>query len=273
MSRKQKIGVIGCGVVGSAVSHGFQRLGHSVVCHDKKFDNTSVQDVCDSRVVFICAPTPSKEDGSCNIDIVKEIIQELFDANYEGIICIKSTVPPGTTQHFKEYFSTENICFVPEFLRERCAISDFVDNHDVCIIGADGPDAQEQYEIIKECHGSLPDQFSHLSPKEAEFCKYFNNCYNALLITFANSFYTICKEVGVDYAAVKGACIKRKHINDIYLDCNENMRGFGGVCLPKDTKAMDHLCKANNTDVHLFENILEENEKYKRTVFPGMRES
>jgi UDP-glucose 6-dehydrogenase len=112
-----------------------------------------------------------------------------------------------------------------------------------------------------------------LSPKEAEFCKYFNNCYNALLITFANSFYTICKEVGVDYAAVKEACTKRKHINDIYLDCNENMRGFGGVCLPKDTKAMDHLCKANNTDVHLFENILEENEKYKTTVFPGMRES
>ena len=64
---------------------------------------------------------------------------------------------------------------------------------------------------------------------------------------------------------------KREKIADVYLECNENMRGFGGVCLPKDTAALDSLAKELNLDVDFFRMIISENKKYKTTVFKGMR--
>ena len=263
-----KIGILGHGVVGSAVAHGLQRIGNSVFVHDPKL-NTSVEDVLDTEIIFICVPTPSSENGACDITIVESVIEELCRENYDGVICIKSTVPPGTTGDFRNQFSSDKICFVPEFLRERCAISDFVDNHNLCVIGCE---SIEHFDLIKSCHGNLPAKFVHLTTEEAEFSKYFSNCYNATLITFANAFYAACKSIGVNYSSIKQAIVNLDHISDSYLDCNENFRGFGGACLPKDTKAMDYFCKSRNLDVELFKAILEENEKYKTTVFPGMRE-
>ena len=105
---------------------------------------------------------------------------------------------------------------------------------------------EKSFEIVKESHGHYPKKFINVTPTEDEFCKYFNNIYNATLITLANSFYEVCKANGVDYRNVKNAIASRDHINNLYLDCNENFRGFGGVCLPKDTKAIDALCKELN---------------------------
>ena len=157
---------------------------------------------------------------------------------------------------------------MPEFLRERCAEIDFVENHDVCIIGTYD---DESYNIIKKSHGKFPKKFIKLTPTEAELTKYFNNVYNSTLITFANSFYEICKSLGVEYINVKDAIVNRENISDIYLDCNENLRGFGGMCLPKDTSALAYLARELNLDIDFFDNIIKENTKYKITVFRGMR--
>ena len=269
--KKHIVGVVGVGIVGTAAKLGFERLGHRVLCHDIKYENSKIEDLLECEVIFICVPSPSREDGSCNTEIVDSVVGDLVAGKYAGIICIKSTVPPGTTASFKEKYNIDNLCFVPEFLRERCAIADFFDNHDVCIIGADGNNSEHQYELIKSCHGKLPKTFSLVTTTEAEFCKYFNNCYNAMLVTFANSFYTMCEDIGASYYAVKEACINRDHINDVYLDCNENLRGFGGMCLPKDTKAIDYFIKQRGLSCQLFETIIKENNKYKVTVFDGMR--
>ena len=90
-------------------------------------------------------------------------------------------------------------------------------------------------------------------------------------ITFANSFYELCKKMGVDYNKMKDTLKNRSNINMNYLECNKNFRGFGGVCLPKDTKAMDYLVKQLGLDVEFFGHILTENEKYSITVPNGMR--
>ena len=85
----------------------------------------------------------------------------------------------------------------------------------------------------------------------------------------ANSFYEACKLSGVNYTNVKNAVVNRKHIHSNYLECNDNFRGFGGMCLPKDVSAMAKLME--NTDVDFFEDLLDENNNYKVTVFEGMR--
>tara|TARA_R110000787_G_scaffold280189_1_gene390795 strand:- start:4997 stop:5794 length:798 start_codon:yes stop_codon:yes gene_type:complete len=261
---EMKVGIIGVGVVGKACKFGFQLLGHDVSVHDLKL-NTTIENVLDTEIVFLCVPTPQSSDGSCDISIVESVVTQLKHKEYQGIVAIKSTIAPGTTENLTEKTGLQ-ICFVPEFLRERCAVTDFTENHDVCIIGTRD---DRVFEKVKECHGSFPDNFVQISPSEAEFCKYFNNVYNAMLIIFANSFYEICKKHDVEYSNVKNAIINRNHINGNYLECNKNFRGFGGVCLPKDTAAMAKL--AQETNVEFFKNLLEENAKYKTTVYEGMR--
>ena len=260
-----EIGVIGIGVVGSAVKFGFERLGHDVSYHDT-VKNTSIKDILHTQVCYICVPTPANEDGSCDTSIVESVLDELVEHQYAGIACIKSTVIPGTTERLQKKFRA--LAFVPEFLRERYAISDFIQDHEVCVIGTDN---DIFYEIIKESHGDYPKEFIQCTPTEAEFAKYFHNVHNAMQITFANSFYEVCVKMGVDYNKMKNTLKNRSNMNMAYLDCNKNFRGFGGVCLPKDTKAMDYLSKKLDLDVGFFDHILSENEKYRVTVPDGMR--
>ena len=262
-----KVGIIGIGAVGSAVKHGFEKLGHEVLIHDIKY-NTSIDEVLDSEVAFICVPTPSANNGMCDISIVDNVICELDDSNYNGVIAIKSTIIPGTTRSLIKKYPNLKICFVPEFLRERCAEIDFIENHDICIVGTQN---DEFYEVIKTSHGKFPKKFLKVTETEAELVKYFNNVYNSTLITFANNFYEICKSLDVDYDNVKTAACNRVHINDVYLDCNENLRGFGGVCLPKDTAALAALGEELGLKDNFFNNILDQNKKYKTTVFDKMR--
>lgn len=260
-----KIGIVGDGVVGSAIGFGFERLGHDVYVHDIKYD-TVIKSVLDTEICYISVPTPSDIDGSCDSRIVEQVIDELISNQYAGVIAIKSTVIPGTTERLIQ--KNDRICFVPEFLRERCAISDFMENHEVCVIGAHH---QNDYDVIKKSHGTYPNHFVKCTPTEAEFSKYFHNIHNAMEIVFANSFFEVCQTMGVDYDKVKDCLKGRSNINFNYLECNKNFRGFGGVCLPKDTKAMDFLCKSLNLDVKFFQNIITENSKYYKTVPNGMR--
>jgi UDPglucose 6-dehydrogenase len=262
-----KVGVVGYGVVGAAVGESLKELGHEVSPHDITM-NTQLSDVLGSALCFLCVPTPKSEKGECDTTIVEEVIANLDHEDYPGIICIKSTVEPGTTRRLAEKYPQRSICFVPEFLRERCAKEDFQDNHDLCVIGCE---SELEFQLIKKAHGRYPKSFIKVPPTEAELCKYFNNIYNATLVVFANSFYEVCKNLDADYSAVKNAMVARDHIGDFYLNCKEDLRGFGGMCLPKDTSAMAKLCENKGINVDFFKHLLSENDKYEVTVFDGMR--
>ena len=262
------IGIVGIGIVGGAIKHGLKKLGHKRIVHDIKL-KTKIGDVVNADIVFICVPTPSTPNGDCDTSVVESVVNELSNLEYKGVICIKSTVKPGTTKKLSKDFPTLNLSFVPEFLRERCAISDFIENHDLCVIGTD---SKKTFDLIKKVHGKYPKNIVQLSVTESEFVKYFSNTYNAILITFANNFYEICKKMGVDYTNVKNAVVRGSHINDQYLDCNDNFRGYGGVCLPKDIKAISNLAEELGLKGKIFKTIIEDNGKYKTTVFNGMRE-
>lgn len=261
------IGIAGVGVIGSACKYGFEKLGHRISIHDPKF-NTNVEEILNSEVIYICVPTPSKEDGSCDTSIVRSVVDELMRKNYQGIIAIKSTVEPGTTESLIQEYYNDKICFVPEFLRERCAFVDFTENHEVLAVGTKN---DEVYDKVIESHGKYPKQYAKLAPTEAELLKYYSNVFNALRIIFANEMYEICKALGADYTKVKDTFVLRGTAKDIYMDVNESFRGYGGVCLPKDTKAIDALVKKLGLNLNLFETIDKENAKFITTVFSGMR--
>ena len=83
--------------------------------------------------------------------------------------------------------------------------------------------------------------------------------------------FEICQKIGANYFKIKDAFVKRGTTKDMYLDVNENFRGYGGVCLPKDTAALAAFCKELDLDMLLFKTIEDENKKFKVTVFEGMR--
>jgi len=265
-----KLGIIGLGVVGSAIKYGFEKLGHEVYCYDIKM-NSVLEDVLETEICYICVPTPSDSEGACDVTIVNEVVRDLQRLMYQGVVAIKSTVVPGTTARLQKEFPDLTICFVPEFLRERCAEVDFTEKHDLCIIGTD---SEVVYEKVKFSHGKYPKIIKQLSPTEAELAKYFNNIFNATLITFANSFFEICNSLDANYTSIKDSLVHIDHIPDKYLDCNPSFRGFGGMCLPKDTRAMDHFRRRRPecASVRFFDFLIKENAKYETTVFKGMRQ-
>lgn len=264
-----KIGVIGVGIVGGAVKHGLERIGHEVIGVDPvTHPGQTIDDVLDAEIVFVCVPTPQDANGRCDIAAVRAVAEQLYDRDYKGLCVIKSTVTPGTTEHLRARLSPMRLAFCPEFLRERAAAVDFVENHDVCIAGTV---TVEDALLIQSAHGNLPQHFVILTPTDAELAKYFSNVFNALRIVFANEFYEVCKALGANYNRIKSAMVKRTTISDVYLDCNERFRGFGGVCLPKDTAAFAALVKDLGLELELFQAIVDENKKFTTTVPDGMR--
>ena len=256
-----KIGVIGRGFVGGAITNGFENQGHEVLVHDTKL-NTKIENVLESRLLYICVPTPSSEDGSCNTDIVESVLVELSELNYDGSVCIKSTIVPGTTQKFRQQFNNLNISFVPEFLREKTAVEDFLYNNNVLVIGSDD---DETISLVKESHGVLPTHTVTMTPTEAELTKYFSNTYKAMRVTFANAFYNLCQTMGSDYDKVRDAFLFHGVGDGHYLKVNKQYGGFGGTCLPKDSKALAKLVDDLGLPMEIFKVIVSDNDKFTKT--------
>jgi UDPglucose 6-dehydrogenase len=263
-----KIGLVGIGVVGGAHKFGFEKLGHDVSFHDTAYD-TKLEDVLDTEVVYICVPTPSTPDGQCDTSIVEEVVRDLVQAGYSGVIAIKSTIKPGTTQEMCITYNTHQICFCPEFLRERSAETDFIEHNTLLAIGTDD---DEVYDIVKRSHGDYPKNFVKMTSTECEILKYYSNVYNALRVIFANSMYELCNSFDADYDMIKNSFVKRGTSTGKYLTVNKKWRGYGGVCLPKDTKAIISLVEQLGLDLDLFKTIDNENDKFLTTVPGGMRD-
>jgi UDPglucose 6-dehydrogenase len=280
-----RLGIVGLGVVGSAILHGFERIGHDVLGYDiRDPPPASIEDLIDTDAVFICVPTPQGQDGSCDASRVEGVVAKLADLEYRGLAVIKSTVQPGTTDRIAATHGSLRIAFCPEFLRERAALVDFVEHHDVCVIGAFPPSSNRRPEwsarlgcddvaVLRDAHGTMPAHVAVMTPTEAELAKYFSNVFNALRVVFANEFYEVCRAMGASYGTIKDAMIRRSTIVDAYLDCNERYRGFGGVCLPKDTQAFAAHVRSLGLDMKLFETIVQENKKFRITIPDGMREA
>jgi UDPglucose 6-dehydrogenase len=249
-----KIGIIGRGTVGSAVFEGLEYLGHTMTFFDTKHEGSAMADVLDTEVVFISVPTDRAVNGDCDTSIVDNVVAELAINNYAGLVSIKSTVIPGTTDRLR-------ICMVPEFLRAKSALADFVYNHDLLVAGCYN---REDADIIVELHGTFPQHVARVTPTEAEIIKYFNNVHHAMSVTFANIAYDVCDQLGANYMNVYKAIVKRECFNPAYLMANKNMRGFGGHCLPKDTAAWSNLIQNLGLPYTMIDSIIQDNEKVKQ---------
>lgn len=254
------IGIVGMGVVGQAIYQNYLEHGHSVISFDVKNRDSKLQTLLDAESIFVCVPTDTLNDNTCDISSVDQTLFELYNLCYKGLIIIKSTMLPGSTHMFCKKYPRLKICFVPEFLRQDHAKQDYLDQQRNLIVGCDRDDL---FEIVKYVHQDFSQSFMRLTATEAEFVKYFVNTFNSLRIVFANAFYESCTQQGADYSKVLDCAISRNVIaNDSYLKCSENLRGFGGKCLPKDTQSFTAFLARSNIPHSLFQSILDDNNHY-----------
>jgi UDPglucose 6-dehydrogenase len=255
-----KIGLLGRGTVGKAVYEGLEYLGHEMSFFDPAYEGSRITNVLDTECVFICVPTDQAANGDCDTSIVDRVVKELDDHGYTGLVSIKSTVIPGTTDRLQKQHPGLRMSMVPEFLRAKSALADFVYNHDLLVVGTY---TREDADLLIEIHGSFPENIARVTPTEAEVIKYFNNVHHAMSVTFANITYDVCNKLGANYMSVYKAITKRDCINPSYLMANKNMRGYGGHCLPKDTSAWNNLIKNLELPYTLIQSVINDNEKVK----------
>jgi len=265
-----KLGLIGRGMVGDAIYQGLQSIQHIVSFYDPKYPESRFEDILDTECCFIAVPTLPNEKNECDLTILHSVLNSLQDRNYVGVICIKSTITPGTTNLLIEKYKNDKICFCPEFLKERSAYDDFMVHNPICIVGTN---SDAVFEIIKSIHLPISKVFKMVKPTEAELTKYMQNVYNTYRILFANGFYEVCKHNNVDYDSVLSSLMVRNELDDKYMKCNELMRGPSGPCLVKDTLAFNEYVKTLNLEIQpsIFQTMVNDMKLYKKTVIPGTR--
>ena len=236
IKKEEKLGIIGLGYVGGTVRNWFEnRLKkHQLFFYDKFKKIGSLEEINRADIIFISVPTPFNAKKGYDDSAVSESISAVKNGK---IIVIKSTVLPGRTKYFQKKYPKKTIVFNPEFLRAKTAFEDFL-MPDKQLVGY----ASEQGRLIAPKILSLLPKapYSKIIPSsDAEMVKYFNNTYLATRVIFANQIYDLCERLGANYDIVKDCVVQDKRIGNSHFDVfSDGYRGYGGLCLPKDTKSL-----------------------------------
>ena len=251
MILKQKIGVVGNGFVGGAVKFGFSpQVGcdAEVRVYDKNPDKSThslEETVNESDFIFLSVPTPANEDGSINIDIITSALDDINEVHNgkDNAILIRSTVIPGTTWALQTKYPNLNILFNPEFLTERSANFDFI-NQSRFIVGNSGAQlnqgkSEEFVDLIKDRFGDCV-AVMETSYETAELIKYMSNCFFATKVSFMNEMYQIAEKIDANWDEAVSGFVADGRIGHTHLGVpgHDGKFGFGGSCFPKDIQAM-----------------------------------
>lgn len=239
------IGIIGGGYVGLATalfesSSVIQVLIYDIDPMKRRPTEITLYDIVKCDLIFICVPTPSCSDGTCDISIVESVVAQLYAINLLlDQIIIRSTVPPGTSQHLGTHF-------MPEFLTEKNWRQDFV-QRDTWIIGLNPnkhPDViqtrcQHLINLAHEQGRIRSNATRFVTTQEAECAKYVRNCFLSCKVAFFNEIYDYCERIGLNYETIRQLTIEDRRIGESHTQVpgNNGQFGFGGTCFPKDLAA------------------------------------
>ena len=272
MKIRQKIGVVGNGFVGGAVKFGFSP---SVGCdaevrvYDKNPDkstHTLEETVNKSDFIFLSVPTPANEDGSMNVSILEDALHEINEVHNgkDNAIIIRSTVIPGTTWALQTKYPQLNILFNPEFLTERSANFDFI-NQSRFVIGSDDSDLSKQQS--KSFKNLIKDRFGdciavqETSYETAELIKYMSNCFFATKVSFMNEMYQIAEKIDANWEEAIDGFVADGRIGHSHMNVpgHDGKFGFGGSCFPKDIQAMIDFAEMFGLNPSVLKGVWEKN--------------
>ena len=284
-----KIAVIGTGYVGLTTGTCFAHMGHEVVCADIDEDKIETLSsgkvpfveggldrlvaeclengnlrfvvgaknaVPDCEVALLCVPTPQRADESADLSYIEAATREIATLLPPGAIVVnKSTVPVGSTRVVEIALQRPDVTVVsnPEFLREGSAVGDFL-NPDRIVIGSEDQAAAIK---VSSLYLGISAPIVVTDPASAETIKYAANAFLATKLSFVNAIAAICEGVGADVSDVMRGLGYDNRIGPEFLRPGP---GWGGSCLPKDTRAMVRIAKDAGYDFKLLRGVIEINE-------------
>lgn len=272
------VGIIGCGVLGSIQKKWLlKETQHEVLTYDiddSKSNSTFESLAKYARFIFICVPTDSARNGDLNTIHITNAVSQIRDIDESGerkSIIIRSTVPVGYTRKLANEYPEYQFYFIPEFLTEKVAESDFVNNHQM-IVGVQNPDEKEHAQAFEKLD-FMPEAFDFrvVEFETAEMVKLATNAFYAMKVTFANELNDLCKKMKIGYDGVKdllainpriGSSERDNQKRDVHLRiAQDGQPGYGGKCLPKDTKHLAQMMHKEKAGFGLLEKVVEINEK------------
>tara|TARA_B100002019_G_scaffold173204_1_gene149689 strand:- start:1958 stop:2833 length:876 start_codon:yes stop_codon:yes gene_type:complete len=245
----KNIGIIGRGFVGNAVANGFSE-GTGFKAKIRVFDTNplksthSLEEVIkDSDVVFISVPTPSNKNGSINLEVLDNCLEQVNEEakkikKVNCIFLIRSTVVPGTTRRFQNKFPNLKLVFNPEFLTERSATFDFI-SQTRYVLGGEKKNTRTIKELYQLRFGSTI-SIIETDYESAELIKYVCNTFFATKVSFLNEMKLLSDEVGADWNTVIEGFVRDGRVGHSHTQVPgpDGKLGFGGSCFPKDIQAL-----------------------------------
>ncbi len=269
-----------------------QELLERVVLKKKTLIASSeiIESIKASSITFVCVGTPSKEDGTCDLqyieNVAKKIGKALESKNEYHLVIVKSTVVPGTTRtkvkeviekiSNKEAGKDFGLCMCPEFLREGQSVHDTLYPDRIIIGQYDERSGKLAKELFEDMYYKQEDDFVsnwfavynkkirqptilRFPIETAECIKYANNSFLATKISFINEFANICEQIkGVDINDVAKGIGLDFRINSNFLRAGA---GFGGSCFPKDLQAIINFSLEQGYQPKILESVIKVNQK------------
>ena len=241
-----KILIAGYGFVGRA-HYEVLKFKHDIVINDPALGYTNSYDDVDA--VIVCVSTPARDNGSCEMANVYEVIE----ASPDVPILIKSTISVEGWDMLVDAFPDRVLNFSPEFLRAASAVED-LKNMDLMLIG--GTSCNFWGKVF-----NLPVEIAEA--RELILAKYARNSFLALKVAFFNQMYDLCDALDVEYSAVAHYTTMDERIGDSHSFITEE-RGFGGHCFPKDVNAIIKTGQRNNVDLSILKTAIEYNKAIRK---------
>src|SRR3989344_1466303 len=231
---KEKIGIIGVGVVGGALKKWYESQGHQVFLHDVPKNIGSKKSVNHADIIFIAVPTP--HDPRTNKFDSSYIESAFANISSSRVVVIRSTVLPGTTARMQAEFLQHKVLFSPEFLTQSQADKDIFEEK-LSIIGYT-PQSRDVAGHVLHLLPRAPFRRA-LGAHEAELFKYIRNNFFSAKVIFFNQIFDLCQKLGADYNAIRDCVTADPWIGGMHTDVwHGGYRGYGGKCFPKDIRSM-----------------------------------
>jgi UDPglucose 6-dehydrogenase len=259
-----KIGIIGLGFVGGSIHKSFKLKNIETYGYDRFKESDTFEQCLNTDIVFLCLPTQFNENTKeYDKTIIYDICDKLKNNNYNGLILIKSTIEPSTTDDLTEKFDLKFI-HNPEFLTARTAFDDF-HNQKHIVLGKNKNIIEKDIDIITNFYKTYyPDaEISICTSIESESMKIFCNCFYSVKIQFFNELYLLCKENNSNYDVIVNLMLKNGWINKMHtvVPGPDGKLSYGGYCFPKDTNALLNYMKKNNSPSDVLEATINERNK------------
>jgi len=245
---------------------GLDRLiSHNLAEGRLRFTTDSAEGIRKADAIFVAVGTPPGDDGSANLDFVREAARTIGDnLKPETVVIMKSTVPVGTSEVVREEIRGRTqapfyVCSNPEFLKEGDAVGDFM-YPDRVVCGVDAEPARERMEELYEPFVRSGNPLIFMDIPSAEMTKYAANAMLATRISFMNQVAELCEQTGADIELVRKGIGSDKRIGPSFLYAGT---GYGGSCFPKDVEALIQTGDERGVDLAVLKAVNAANERQK----------